>query len=84
VTITRTEVTERIVHDCSNAGILRVWMHQSIGKKGSSISQKAVEYCRQHQMSVIAGGCPMMFGVGVDFGHTCMCWMLRLTGGLPS
>jgi predicted CoA-binding protein len=84
VTITRTEVTERIVHDCSNAGILRVWMHQSIGKKGSSVSQKAVEYCRQHQMSVIAGGCPMMFGVGVDFGHTCMCWMLRLTGGLPS
>ena len=21
---------------------------------------------------------------GVDFGHTCMRWMLRLTGGLPA
>jgi hypothetical protein len=25
----------------------------------------------------------MMYGDGVDFGHTCMRWMLTLTGGLP-
>jgi hypothetical protein len=84
VIITRPEVTERIVHDCSNAGVRRVWMHQSIGKKGSSVSPEAVEYCRQHDISVIAGACPMMFGSGVDFGHTCMRWMLKLTGGLPT
>jgi uncharacterized protein len=84
VIITRPEVTERIVHDCSDAGIRRVWIHQSIGKKGSSVSPEAVEYCRQHDISVIAGACPMMFGPGVDFGHTCMRWMLRLTGGLPA
>ena len=84
VIITRPEVTEQIVHDCSDAGVGRVWMHQSVGKSGSSVSPKAVEYCREHDIRVIAGACPMMFGPGVDFGHTCMRWILKLTGGLPT
>ena len=83
VIITRPETTERIVHDCNDAGVRRVWMHQSMGK-GSSVSSEAVDYCRQHDISVIAGACPMMFGPGVDFGHTCMRCVLRLTGGLPT
>jgi uncharacterized protein len=82
VIITRPETTERIVRDCTEAGVRRVWMHQSMAK-GSSVSPKAVEYCRQHDISVIAGACPMMFGRGVDLGHTCMRWFLRFTGGLP-
>jgi hypothetical protein len=84
VIITRPEVTEQIVHDCSDVGVRRVWMHQSMGKKGSSVSPKAVEYCRQHDISVIAGACPMMFGRGADFGHTCMRLFLKLTRGLPA
>jgi uncharacterized protein len=83
VIITRPEVTERIVRDCGDAGVRRVWMHQSIGK-GTSVSPKAVDYCRQHGITVIAGACPMMYGRGADFGHTCMRWMLRVTGGLPT
>ena len=81
--ITRPETTERIVRDCNDAGVPRVWMHQSLGK-GSSVSPEAVEYCRQHGISVIAGACPMMYGDGADFGHTCMRWILRVTGGLPT
>jgi predicted CoA-binding protein len=83
VVVTRPDITERIVQDCSDAGVRRVWMHQSLGK-GTSVSPKAVGYCRQHGISVIAGGCPMMFGGHTDFGHTCMRWVLRLTGGLPA
>ena len=83
VIITRPEVTERIVHDCAEAKVPRVWMHQSLGK-GSSASPEAVEYCRQHKINVIAGACPMMFGPGADFGHTCMRWFLKLTGGLSA
>jgi len=83
VIVTRPEITERIVHDCGDAGVRRVWMHQSI-RKGTSVSPQAVEYCRQHGISVIAGACPMMFGDGADVGHTCMRWILRLTGGLPT
>jgi predicted CoA-binding protein len=83
VIVTRPETTERIVRDCDSAGIRRVWMHQSLAK-GSSVSPGAVAYCRQHDISVIAGACPMMYGDGVDVGHTCMRWILRLTGGLPT
>ena len=83
VIVTRPEVTERIVHECGDAGIRRVWMHQSM-QKGSSVSPNAVEYCRQHEISVIAGACPMMYGADADFGHTCIRWIIRLTGGLPT
>ena len=82
VIITRPEVTERIVHDCAEAKVRRVWMHQSLGKD-SSVSPEVVEYCREHDISVIAGACPMMFVPGADVGHTCMRWFLKLTGGLP-
>jgi uncharacterized protein len=83
VIITRPETTERIVRDCDAAGVRRVWMHQSMAK-GSSVSPAAVEYCREHEISVIAGACPMMFGPGVDFGHRCMRWMIKLSGGVPT
>ena len=83
VIITRPETTEQIVRDCSDAGVRRVWMHQSMAK-GSSVSPAAVDYCRQHDISVIAGACPMMFGPGVDVGHKCMRWMMSLTGRLPA
>ena len=83
VIITRPEATERIVRDCTGAGVRRVWMHQSMAK-GSGVSPEAVEYCRQHDISVIAGACPMMYGDGVDFGHACQRWILKLTGKLPT
>ena len=83
VIVTRPETTARIVRDCSDAGVRRVWMHESL-VKGSSVSSDAVEYCRAHGIGVIAGGCPMMYGDGVDFGHTCMRWVLKLKGKLPT
>jgi hypothetical protein len=70
------------VHECREAHVPRVWMHQSFGKK-TSVSTSAVEFCRAHQISVIAGACPMMFGPHPDVGHRCMRWLLSLTGGMP-
>jgi len=83
VIITRPETTERIVRDCGAAGVRRVWMHRSMAK-GSSVSPEAVEFCRHHDISVIAGACPMMFGPGVDFGHMCMRLIMKVSGGLPT
>jgi predicted CoA-binding protein len=83
VIVTRPGTTEQIVRQCEAAGVRRVWMHQSMGSKGSSVSPAAVEYCRQHEISVIPGGCPMMYGDGVDLGHRCMRFVLGLTGRLP-
>lgn len=81
--ITRPEVTEQVVRECDEARIRRVWMHQSMAG-GSSVSPTAVQYCREHDISAIAGACPMMFGEHVDFGHQCMKWMMGATGGLPT
>ena len=83
VIITRPDTTAHIVRECADAGVRRVWMHSSLAK-GSSVSADAVEFCRQHDITVIAGACPMMFGPGVDFGHTCMRVILKLSGGLPT
>ena len=83
VIITRPGITEQIVRACHAAGIARVWMHQSLAN-GSSVSRAAVEFCDQHDISVIAGACPMMFGPHVDFGHTCLRLYLKITGGLPT
>jgi predicted CoA-binding protein len=70
-----------LVEECFNAGIPRVWMHRSLGE--GSVSDDAVQFCREKNMAVIPGGCPMMFCPPVDFGHKCMRWFLRLTGSLP-
>lgn len=83
VIITRPTTTERIVRDCHAAGVPRVWMHEGMAT-GTSVSPEAVDYCRQHDITVIAGACPMMYGAGVDFGHTCMRWFLKFTGRLPA
>jgi len=40
--------------------------------------------CDAHDISVIAGGCPMMYGDDVDFGDTCLRLFLKLTAGLPT
>ena len=83
VIVTRPEVAEQLVRQCAEVGIPRVWMHRSLGFMGTSVSEQAVEFCRENSMTVIPGGCPMMFCKPVDFAHTCLHWMLKLTGGLP-
>jgi predicted CoA-binding protein len=83
VVITPPDATEWIIRQCGEAGVPRVWMHQSFGKSQSSVSPAAVGYCRKHGITAIAGACPMMYGAGADFGHTCIRWILGLTGALP-
>ena len=83
VIITRPETTARIVRECHDAGVRRVWMHSS-GAKGTSVSSDAVEFCLRHDITVIAGACPMMYGPRVDFGHACLRLYLKFSGGLPA
>ncbi len=70
-----------VARDCAELGIERVWIHRSFGQ--GSVSEEAVELCRERGLRVIPGGCPMMFDPPVDLGHRCMRWLLGLTGGLP-
>lgn len=62
-------------------GVGKVWMHRGFGS--GSVSAAATEYGRAHGVTVIDGGCPLMFGPTADSGHRFMCRMLRLTGKVP-
>jgi hypothetical protein len=81
VIATTPAVAERIVRECAAVGVSRVWMHRSFGT--GSVSETAVKFCNENNITVIAGGCPMMFCEPVDFGHKCMRWILKWSGGLP-
>jgi predicted CoA-binding protein len=62
-------------------GITDVWMHRSFG--GGSVSADATAYGRAHGVTVIDGGCPLMFAPTSDGGHRFMCRLLTLTGKVP-
>ena len=80
VLVTRPEITEKVVKECAEAGVTHVWMHRSIG---NSVSDQAVQFCKDNGIKVIGGGCPMMFVKPVDFGHVCMRFIGKFTGWLP-
>lgn len=77
---THPRITDAVVQECAELGIPRVWMHRSFGQ--GSVSETAVAYGREQNITVIDGGCPMMF-LEPDIAHRCMRWFLAATGGLP-
>lgn len=83
VIVTKPEVAEQIVQECAELGVKRVWMHNGLHSLGTSVSDEAVTFCREHGITAIPGGCPLMYGEHADFGHKCMRWMLNFTGSLP-
>jgi predicted CoA-binding protein len=70
-----------VVDECRRLGIRRVWMHRSFGQ--GSVSDDATEAARKAGISVVAGGCPLMFDPTADFGHKCMRWFAGVTGSGP-
>ena len=67
---TRPGTAEHTMRECAELGIQHVWMHWGSG--ASSVSAAATEYGRQHGITVIDGGCPLMFGPTADIGHKIM------------
>ena len=64
---TRPELAEDTMRECAELGIKQVWMHRGIGP--GSVSEAATEFGRQHGITVIDGGCPLMFAPTADLGH---------------
>jgi predicted CoA-binding protein len=67
---TRPEIAEDTMRECAELGIKHVWMHRGPG--AGSVSAAATRYGRQHGITVIDGGCPLMFGPTADLGHKIM------------
>jgi hypothetical protein len=81
VIATTPEVADQVMQDCVDQNVTRVWMHRSIG--GGSVSAAATALGREHGITVIDGGCPLMYGEASDFGHRMMGAVLRVTGVVP-
>jgi len=70
VIATRPEAADDTMRQCAELGIDHVWMHRSYG--AGSVSATATTYGREHGITVIDGGCPLMFDPVCDFGHKLM------------
>jgi predicted CoA-binding protein len=78
---TRPEHAEATMREAIDLGLRYVWMHRAFG--AGSVSSSAADLGRAHGITVIDGGCPLMFGPASDGGHRFMCRMLTLTGAVP-
>ena len=67
---TRPEIAGDTIRECAELGITRVWMHRGPG--AGSVSAAATSYGRAHAITVIDGGCPLMFAPTADLGHKIM------------
>ena len=78
---TRPERAEATMRECAELGIKHVWMHRGPG--AGSVSPAATAYGREQGISVIPGGCPLMFEPTADGGHRAMKFVFTLTGAVP-
>ena len=67
VIATRPEMALDTMRECADLGIANVWMHRGPGP--GSVSPEATDYGRQHGITVIDGGCPLMFEPTADLTH---------------
>ena len=70
VIATAPDKAEGTMRECAELGVKQVWMHRSYGS--GSVSGAATVYGREHGITVIDGGCPLMFDPTADFGHKVM------------
>jgi predicted CoA-binding protein len=70
VIATAPDKAEGTMRECAELGIKHVWMHRSYGQ--GSVSATATAFGRGHGITVIDGGCPLMFEPTADFGHRVM------------
>ena len=70
VIATAPDKAEGTIRQCVDLGINQVWMHRSYG--AGSVSEAAAAYGREHGVTVIDGGCPLMFEPTADLGHKVM------------
>lgn len=81
------QVTDQIVQQCVELGIKHVWMHCMMGVKPglapsmTSVSQHAVQLCRENGIQVIPGTCPNQY-LRPDFGHRMMRGLWGMLGFL--
>lgn len=78
---TRPSIAEQTMRECVELGIDQVWMHRALG--AGSVSDEASAFGREHGVTVIDGGCPLMFEPCDDGVHRFMRRLFTWTGKVP-
>lgn len=81
VIATRPEAALGTMQECVELGVNNVWMHRLFG--AGSVSDPAAVFGIENGISVIAGGCPLMFEPTADPGHKVMKVFCRMAGNMP-
>jgi uncharacterized protein len=71
----------RVVKDCADARIRRVWIYRAGGP--GAVSQEAVQFCQQNGIHVVDGYCPFMFFPTTAFPHRAHGFFLKLARRYP-
>lgn len=69
--------SEQAVREANDLGIKSVWFQQGSG------SDEAVNYCKEHGMSVVNNECIMMYAEPVESVHKFHRWIWKIFGKLP-
>lgn len=81
VIATEPDAAVATMRECVNLGIRYAWMHRALGV--DAVSSEATEYGRSHDVTVIDGGCPLMFDPVADVSHKLLCFVMTRTGKVP-
>ena len=82
VIATRPERALDTMRECIDLGIRHVWMHRAFGS--GSVSDEATQLGRDNGITVIDGGCPLMFNPTSDPAHRVLKIVSRVTKKMPS
>jgi predicted CoA-binding protein len=82
VIATKPEAAESTMRECVELGIKHTWMYRSFGE--GSVCDDATVYGRVHGITVIDGGCPLMFEPTADVAHKVMRFVFTHNGKVPT
>jgi uncharacterized protein len=81
VIATKPDRAEQTMRECMELGIKETWMHRSFG--AGSVCDSATVVGRQNGITVIDGGCPLMFAPTDDGFHKVMRAVLTWNHKVP-
>ena len=69
-----------VVKDAIDAGVRSIWLFKGAGT--GAVSHEAIELCRDHDVTLVAGACPLMFFEDTQWIHKVHRTFRRLGGTL--
>ena len=79
--MTSPAITEKVVHDCAEAGVHRVWMYRATG--AGAVAPAALQFCESNGISVVPGECPFMFLPNSAWFHRFHGLVKKIAGSYP-